>query len=67
MIANTIRALREREGISQEKLGFEIGVSRQTIFKWENASAFPDIWNAVALADLFGITLDELVGRKHTA
>ena len=56
-----IRNCRKQEGISQEKMAELIGVSRQAITKWENGTGTPDIANLVAIAELFQISLDELL------
>ena len=55
-----ITALRKRRGLSQEELGFELGVSRQTVSKWESGQSYPDFQRLVLLAD-FEVSLDELV------
>ncbi len=53
--------LRKSKGLSQEELGAELGVSRQTVSKWESCQSYPDFQRLVLLSDYFGITLDELV------
>ena len=53
--------LRRRKGLSQEQLGYELGVSRQTVSKWELGQSYPDFQRLVLLSDYFGLTLDELV------
>lgn len=59
---NLIR-LRRQQGLSQEQLGMRIGVSRQTVSKWELNDTTPEMEKLIALADLFGLSLDELTGR----
>ena len=54
-------SIRKKEGLSQEELGFELGVSRQTISKWESGQSYPDFEKLVLLSDYFGQTLDQLV------
>lgn len=56
-----IRNCRKQAGISQEKMAELIGVSRQAVTKWENGTGTPDIENLVAIAELFQISLDELL------
>lgn len=56
-------ALRRREGWSQEELGNRIGVTRQTVSKWELGLTTPELEKLVQLADVFGMTTDQLVGR----
>ncbi|MGN0521951.1 MAG: helix-turn-helix domain-containing protein [Eubacterium sp.] len=52
---------RKLNGFSQEELAEKLGVSRQTISKWERAESSPDTDNLIALSKLYGITIDELV------
>ena len=59
---------RLKEGLSQEQLAEKIGVSRQAITKWETKRGLPDVENMIILAELFKLTLDELVleeVKKH--
>ena len=60
-LEDKIRKYRKQAGISQEKMAELIGVSRQAITKWENGTGTPDIANLVAIAELFQISLDELL------
>ena len=53
--------LRKERGLSQEELGAAVGVSRQTISKWELAQSYPDFQKLVSLSDYFKISLDSLV------
>ncbi|CDD41573.1 helix-turn-helix transcriptional regulator [Collinsella tanakaei] len=53
--------LRRKRGLSQEQLGYELGVSRQTVSKWELGQSYPDFQRLVLLSDYYGIGLDELV------
>ena len=53
--------IRKKQGLSQEELGAELQVSRQTISKWEAGQSYPDFQRLVMLSDYFGMTLDELV------
>lgn len=53
--------LRKSRGLSQEELGAELHVSRQTVSKWESAQSYPDFQRLVLLSDYFGLTLDTLV------
>lgn len=54
-------ALRTRAGLSQEALAEQLGVSRQSISKWETDGSIPDLDKLVRLSEIFGVTLDELV------
>ena len=60
-IGSRIIELRSARGLSQEALANELGLSRQAVSRWERGEALPDTENLIALADLFGVTLDELV------
>ena len=62
-IGQNIKKLRKERGITQAKLAKKIGVYQSTITWWEHDDRMPTIFNAICLADVFGITLDELVGR----
>ena len=52
---------RKKKGLSQEAVAEKLGVSRQTISKWEMDETLPDIRQAKKLAVLYGLTLDELI------
>lgn len=56
-----LKQIRRNEGLSQEQLAEKIGVSRQAITKWETGRGLPDVENMVILAEIFKMTLDELV------
>ncbi len=58
---NNLKLFRKKSGLTQEQLAEQVGVSRQAIAKWENGDALPDIDNLVALADIYGVTIDSLV------
>ncbi len=56
--------LRRERGLSQEKLGEAVGVSRQTISKWELGETTPELEKLHLLCDYFQISMDELTGRS---
>lgn len=60
-IAQRLAELRRERGFSQEGLAEQLGLSRQAVSKWERAESAPDMGNLIALADLYGVTLDELL------
>ena len=60
-IANNILATRTAAGRTQEQLAEAVGVSRQTVAKWESGETSPDLEHAAALAEALGTTLDALV------
>lgn len=56
---------RKAKGLSQEELAGKINVSRQTVSKWELGDSAPDMEKLINLAEIFGVSLDELVnGNK---
>lgn len=60
-IAQRLAELRREKGYSQEELAARLGLSRQAVSKWERAESSPDTGNLVALARLYGVTVDELL------
>ena len=61
MFHNNLVELRKLHHFSQEELADKIGVSRQTLSKWETGESLPDIEKCKLLAELLGVTLDDLV------
>ena len=55
---------RKAAGLSQEALAAQLGVSRQAVSKWERSESSPDTDNLIALAALYGVSLDELLYGK---
>lgn len=66
-LADRLVALRKEHGYSQEVLAEKLGLSRQSISKWERAEASPDTDNLIALAQVYNMTLDELLGNGESA
>lgn len=64
---NRLMTLRKVKGLSQEDLGNLVGVSRQTVSKWESDQTTPEMDKLVSLSDVFQISLDELLGRENSA
>ncbi len=60
-IAPNLRYLRNRQGLTQEAVAEKLNVSRQAVAKWEAGETLPDILNCDALAELFGVSLNDLV------
>lgn len=60
---DALRYAREEKGLSQSQLAEKTGISHQNISRWESGKILPSIDFCVKLADFYGITLDELVGR----
>lgn len=66
MFRDNLCQLRKLNGLSQEELAEKVNVSRQTLSKWESGESMPDLERAAALADVFGVTLDDLVHYECT-
>lgn len=63
--SSQLKILRQAKNLSQEALAEQLFISRQAISKWENGDATPDLENLVKLAEIFKVSLDELVlGKK---
>ena len=60
-LGNNLFQARKKAGISQEVVAEKLGVSRQTISKWETDETVPDIYQAKKLAKLYKLSLDELI------
>lgn len=65
-LGNLILKYRKKCNLSQEALAKEIGVTRQTISKWELNETTPDLKQAIKLAELFKISIDELIKENKT-
>ncbi len=65
-VGQQIARFRKEKGMTQEVLATAIGVSSQAISKWENNTNLPDILLLPVLADVFGVRVDDLFGRKQT-
>ena len=63
-LGETIYRLRTKAGMSQDALAGALEVSRQSVSKWENNAAVPELDKLIKLSEVFGVTLDELVGRE---
>ncbi|MDE7248453.1 MAG: helix-turn-helix domain-containing protein [Lachnospiraceae bacterium] len=62
-IGETIATLRKKQGLTQEALANLIGVSAQSVSKWENNTNMPDISLLPLLADIFSCRIDDLFNR----
>lgn len=62
MISDNIQARRVSERITQEQLAEAVGVSRQTVAKWESGETTPDFEHAVSVAKVLNVSLDDLAG-----
>lgn len=66
-IANRLVQYRKDRGMSQEELAAALGLSRQAVSKWERAEASPDTDNLIALARLYGVSLDALLLAEESS
>ncbi len=60
-ISDKILNLRKENGLSQEAFAEKLGVSRQSVSKWESGAAMPDIDKIVSISEIFGVTTDYLL------
>lgn len=61
ILADKIIEERKKNGWTQEDLAQKLGVSRQSVSKWESAGAIPDLKKIIQLAYLFGVSTDYLL------
>ena len=59
-LGKKIRQLRFKAGLTQEQLADRLGIGPQSVSKWETAAAMPDITTLPLLAEIFGVTIDDL-------
>lgn len=59
------RECREQRGIAQKNVAISLGVKAPSVSEWENGRSNPSLDNLIALADLFGVTTDYLLGRDN--
>lgn len=62
--AENLKMLRQERGIGQVELAKSIHVSSGIISLWENSLREPGMYNLIALADFFGVSVDYLLGRE---
>ena len=64
--ATNIKALRQRENMTQEELAKKLGVKPPAVSKWERALAFPRMDKLIAMSNIFGVTVDVILGTEQT-
>ena len=64
MLHETIATLRRKQGWSQEQFAEQVGVSRQTVSKWETGASVPELEKLIAISQCFGVTVDQLLGTN---
>ena len=53
--------MRKQKGMSQEQLGIQLGITRQSVSKWESGSTLPELSKLIAISEIFGVSVDYLV------
>ena len=61
MLSDNLRSLRRRRRETQEQVAEAVGITRQALSKWESGASLPDLPNCAALADYYGVTVDDLL------
>ncbi|MBQ3528375.1 MAG: helix-turn-helix transcriptional regulator [Clostridia bacterium] len=64
-LGNKIRELRRRDGRTQEDLADALGITSQAVSRWESGGSYPDMEIMPAIANYFGVTIDELFGYHN--
>lgn len=64
ILADKIMQLRKRNGWSQEELAMRLGISRQSVSKWESAASVPDLDKIIKLSQIFGVSTDSLLKEE---
>lgn len=64
-LADKIQKLRKEQGFSQETFAEKLGVSRQSVSKWESGSALPDTEKIILISELFGVSTDYLLKNSE--
>ena len=65
-LAETLRTLRKAAGLNQRDMADQLGLDRSAYAYYETGSSSPTLENLKKLADIFGVTTDQLLGRKLT-
>lgn len=67
MLHDNLQQLRKLRGLTQEDLAERVGVSRQAVAKWESGETSPDLEKSRLLAQVFGVSLDDLVDYEPSS
>ena len=57
--------LRKLKGITQDEFASAVGVSRQSVYKWESGQSYPEVMKLVEIKNLFGISIDDLLDDSY--
>lgn len=66
MLNENLKAIRKQKGLSQQELAVRLNVVRQTISKWEKGLSVPDADMLTKIADIFEVSVSQLLGAKIT-
>ncbi|WJE55458.1 helix-turn-helix transcriptional regulator (plasmid) [Bacillus cereus] len=61
LLNERLKQLRAQYNYTQENVAQKIGVSKQSVSKWESGKTYPDIDNLIILSDIYNVTIDELI------
>ena len=64
-LGQRIQKKRKEKGLSQEKLGEQLNVSRQTVYKWENDQTIPELFNLIAMAEILDVRTGWLINEEE--
>ena len=64
IFSEALQDYRKKAGMSQEELAHQLGVSRQSISKWEQGQAFPETEKLIQLSRMLGVTIDSLLKEE---
>lgn len=67
LIGENIKRIRLERNLTQEEVAAHLGISFQSVSKWERGDGYPDITILPALSNYFGISIDELLGTDKIA
>lgn len=65
-LGQRIQKKRKEKGLSQEKLGEQLNVSRQTVYKWENDQTIPELFNLISMAEILDVRTGWLINEEES-
>ena len=63
-LSDNLKKIRKENNLSQEDLAEKLGVSRQSVSKWESGSAYPEMDKVLQLCKMFDLNIDELLNQN---
>ena len=67
MLSENLKKIRKDNNLSQEQLAEKLGVSRQSVSKWENGEAYPEMDKVLNICKLYNYNIDELLNENVTS